>query len=156
MRALRSFFRTLALVALAGLAISAQQATVAPASVGVAVDRLDRLHKGMQGFVDRKEASGIVTLIAREDADTLASAVPALLAHGVTSLLIEGGAVLHAAAWSSGIVDRVRCYVTPAVLGAGGVPWAMPGAFGLAALGPTRAEPLGDDVLVEADVHRTH
>ena len=65
MRALKSLLRTFALVALAGLAISAQQA-VAPASVGVAVDRLDRLHKGMQGFVDRKEAAGIVTLIARE------------------------------------------------------------------------------------------
>ena len=29
-------------------------------------DRLDRLHKGMQGFVDRKEVGGIVTLVARE------------------------------------------------------------------------------------------
>jgi CubicO group peptidase (beta-lactamase class C family) len=36
------------------------------ASVGVAPDRVERLHQGMQGFVDRKEASGIVTLIARE------------------------------------------------------------------------------------------
>ena len=36
------------------------------------------------------------------------------------------------------------------------VPWTMPPSFGLAALGPTRAEPLGDDVLIEADVHRTH
>jgi hypothetical protein len=32
----------------------------------------------------------------------------------------------------------------------------MPTGFGLMALGPTRAEPLGDDVLIEADVHRTH
>ena len=64
MRALKSLLRTFALIALASFAISAQQA--APASVGVAVDRLDRLHKGMQGFVDRKEAAGIVTLIARE------------------------------------------------------------------------------------------
>jgi CubicO group peptidase (beta-lactamase class C family) len=36
------------------------------ASAGIAPDRIDRLHQGMQGFVDRKEASGIVTLIARE------------------------------------------------------------------------------------------
>src|SRR6188474_2620249 len=64
MRALKSLLRTFALIALASFAISAQQA--APASVGVAVDRLDRLHKGMQGFIDRKEAGGIVTLIARE------------------------------------------------------------------------------------------
>ena len=97
-----------------------------------------------------------VTLLARADTSALATAVPALLPHGVTSLLLEGGAALHAAAWSAGVVDRVRCYVTPAVLGAAGQPWAMPATFGLAALGPTRAEPLGDDVMVEADVHRTH
>src|SRR6185436_20044735 len=65
MRAVKSLLRTFALVALAGLVLSAQ-ATVAPASVGVAVDRLDRMHKGMQGFIDRKDAAGIVTLIARE------------------------------------------------------------------------------------------
>jgi len=65
MLALKSLLRTFVLVALAGLALSAQ-ATVSPASAGVAADRLDRLHKGMQGFVERKEAAGIVTLIARE------------------------------------------------------------------------------------------
>jgi diaminohydroxyphosphoribosylaminopyrimidine deaminase/5-amino-6-(5-phosphoribosylamino)uracil reductase len=96
------------------------------------------------------------TVVPREDTDTLAGAVPALLEHGATSLLLEGGAALHAAAWSAGVVDRVRCYVAPAALGPAGLPWAMPATFGLAALGPTRAEPLGDDVLIEADVHRTH
>jgi CubicO group peptidase (beta-lactamase class C family) len=39
---------------------------VAPASVGISSERLERLHQGMQGFVDRKEVSGIVTLVARE------------------------------------------------------------------------------------------
>ena len=38
------------------------------------------------------------------------------------SLLLEGGAALHAAAWDEGLVDFVRLYVTPHVLGAGGVP----------------------------------
>lgn len=71
MLAIKSIFRTFLFVALAGLAISAEQAAVSPqrstpASVGVAADRLDRLHKAMQGFVDRKEVSGIVTLVARE------------------------------------------------------------------------------------------
>jgi CubicO group peptidase (beta-lactamase class C family) len=37
-----------------------------PASVGISTERLERLHKGMQGFVDRKEVGGIVTLVARE------------------------------------------------------------------------------------------
>ena len=96
-----------------------------------------------------------VTLIARDD-DAFGPAVAALLGHGVTSLLLEGGAGLHAAAWRAGVVDRVRCYVAPDTLGPSAVPWAMPSGFGLAALGPTRAAPLGRDVLIEADVHRTH
>jgi CubicO group peptidase (beta-lactamase class C family) len=78
MTAIRSAFRTFVLIALAGYAVSAQQAapppaapapasaTVAPASVGVSAERLGRLHAGMQGLVDRKEAGGIVTLIARD------------------------------------------------------------------------------------------
>jgi CubicO group peptidase (beta-lactamase class C family) len=37
-----------------------------PESVGLGSDRLARLHRTMQGFVDRREAAGIVTLIARE------------------------------------------------------------------------------------------
>ena len=73
MMAIRSMFRALVLVALAGYAVSAQQPAAlrpAPASaaagVGISTERLDRLHKGMQAFIDRKEAGGIVTLIARD------------------------------------------------------------------------------------------
>lgn len=40
--------------------------TAAPESVGISSARLARLHTGMQGYVDRHEAGGIVTLIARE------------------------------------------------------------------------------------------
>lgn len=35
-------------------------------SVGVSSERLERLHQGMQGFVDRHEVAGIVTLVARD------------------------------------------------------------------------------------------
>lgn len=74
MSALMPVYRTLVVFALAGLVVSAQQpappaapaAVSAPASVGVSAERLTRLHAGMQGFVDRKEAGGIVTLIARD------------------------------------------------------------------------------------------
>ena len=74
MTAISSAFRTFVLIALASYVVSAQQAvpqpvapaTVAPASVGVSAERLGRLHAGMQAFVDRKEAGGIVTLIARD------------------------------------------------------------------------------------------
>ena len=57
--------------ALAAGILSAQQGAVAPsrvapATVGVSTERLERLHQSMKGFVDRKEVGGIVTLIARE------------------------------------------------------------------------------------------
>ena len=81
---MKSWARTFALVVLAGYVGFAQQAlpkapapvarpatvrqlpTAAPESVGVSSERLERLHKGMQAFVDRHEAGGIVTLVARE------------------------------------------------------------------------------------------
>ena len=37
-----------------------------PESVGISTERLGRLHRGMQALVDRKEAGGIVTLVARD------------------------------------------------------------------------------------------
>lgn len=37
-----------------------------PASVGLSAERLERMHAAMKGFVDRKEVSGVVTLVARE------------------------------------------------------------------------------------------
>jgi diaminohydroxyphosphoribosylaminopyrimidine deaminase/5-amino-6-(5-phosphoribosylamino)uracil reductase len=96
-----------------------------------------------------------LTLLAGAD-DVFGPAFSDLLEYGVTSLLLEGGPALHAAAWTAGVVDRVRCYVSPVALGADAVRWTMPPSLGLAALGPTRAEPLGPDTLIEADVHRTH
>ena len=59
-----------ALVTCASYAVitpSAQQRPAAtPDTVGVSSERLGRLHQGMQAFVDRHEAGGIVTLIARD------------------------------------------------------------------------------------------
>jgi CubicO group peptidase (beta-lactamase class C family) len=37
-----------------------------PSSVGISSERLARLHRGMQTIVDRREVSGMVTLIARD------------------------------------------------------------------------------------------
>jgi CubicO group peptidase (beta-lactamase class C family) len=64
---MRRFARALVLVALFGSVLTAQQLpTAAPESVGISSERLDRMHKNMQAFVDRHEAGGIVTLVARE------------------------------------------------------------------------------------------
>ena len=51
----------------AGGAYGAGLATGTPESVGMSTERLDRLHRGMQAFVDRHEAGGIVTIVVRQD-----------------------------------------------------------------------------------------
>jgi CubicO group peptidase (beta-lactamase class C family) len=56
---LQTLSRSLILVMLAGLAVAAQP-------TAVATDRLARLHRGMQAFVDANVAAGIVTLIAKD------------------------------------------------------------------------------------------
>jgi diaminohydroxyphosphoribosylaminopyrimidine deaminase/5-amino-6-(5-phosphoribosylamino)uracil reductase len=72
----------------------------------------------------------------------------------VGSLLLEGGAAMHASAWDEGIVDYVRLYVTPHALGPGGVPFLPGRSLWSADLFERRTEPLGPDVLIEGYVHR--
>jgi len=70
---MKTWTRTLIVVTLVACASYASHAPAAqqrPAatseSVGMSSERLGRLHQSMQGFVDRHEAGGIVTLIARD------------------------------------------------------------------------------------------
>ena len=94
------------------------------------------------------------TLDVIEGREEFASAALARCAvAGVSSVVVEGGPTLHAAFWDQGLVDRVQMYVTPAVVGPGGVPWWAPAEQVIAGLqGVTRTR-LGADVLVEGDVH---
>jgi diaminohydroxyphosphoribosylaminopyrimidine deaminase / 5-amino-6-(5-phosphoribosylamino)uracil reductase len=95
------------------------------------------------------------TIVATDTARDLASAMTHLFAdHDIGSLLLEGGAALHAAAWNAGLVDRVRMYVTPHALGPEGVPWDIPASFDWTMLHDTRSEWLGEDCLLEGYVHR--
>jgi diaminohydroxyphosphoribosylaminopyrimidine deaminase / 5-amino-6-(5-phosphoribosylamino)uracil reductase len=101
----------------------------------------------------RLEAVGatVVTGVGRLPDDLLP-----LLGWDISSLLIEGGARIHAAAWTAGIIDRVHLIVTPNWLGEPGVKLfdAQPVATG--ALMPIAVEPVGDDTWMEADVYGHH
>ena len=46
--------------------VRAAAATATAESVGISTERLGRLHRGMQEIVSRREAGGIVTLVARD------------------------------------------------------------------------------------------
>ena len=83
-------------------------------------------------------------------AGPLANALKLLADRDIASLLLEGGAVLHKAAWEEKVVDYVQVYVTPKALGGQGVRW--PG-FSTAALVDRRVGTLGPDVLIEGYVH---
>jgi diaminohydroxyphosphoribosylaminopyrimidine deaminase/5-amino-6-(5-phosphoribosylamino)uracil reductase len=99
------------------------------------------------------EARGAQIEVAADH--TLRAALQRLAARQVESLLLEGGAAVHGAAWDEGLVDYVRLYVTPHMLGPGGVPLLPDRAFSSAALYERRVMTLGPDVLIEGYVHGT-
>jgi len=84
---------------------------------------------------------------------TIRSGLQMLGARGITSLLLEGGAALHEAAWAEQVVDYVRLYVTPRSLGPGGLKFLNGRRFSTLDLIEQRVEPLGPDVLMEGYVH---
>jgi diaminohydroxyphosphoribosylaminopyrimidine deaminase/5-amino-6-(5-phosphoribosylamino)uracil reductase len=86
----------------------------------------------------------------------LGEALESLAARGIQSLLLEGGATLHAAAWDAGVVDYVQLYVAPVWLGPDGVPLLDERDFSPASLVERRVEQIGPDVLIEGYVHRPH
>jgi diaminohydroxyphosphoribosylaminopyrimidine deaminase/5-amino-6-(5-phosphoribosylamino)uracil reductase len=97
------------------------------------------------------EARGAEIEIARDG--SFAAALERLAARQIGSLLLEGGAALHASAWDAGLVDYVRLYITPQVIGAGGLRLLNGRSFSSSALLERRVEPLGPDVLIEGYVH---
>ena len=85
----------------------------------------------------------------------LRDAFELLAGRGLTSFVLEGGRHMHEAAWDAELVDRVQMFVAPVELGPSGVTWMDRGAvFGDIDSLSVRA--CGPDVLMEADVHRTH
>jgi diaminohydroxyphosphoribosylaminopyrimidine deaminase/5-amino-6-(5-phosphoribosylamino)uracil reductase len=100
------------------------------------------------------EARGARLLVTRTG--TVREALSRLAADWqVGSLLLEGGGQLYAAAWEEQVVDVVRMYVTPHVLGAGAVPFLPDRSLWSGELQERRIEPMGPDVLIEGYVHRS-
>jgi diaminohydroxyphosphoribosylaminopyrimidine deaminase/5-amino-6-(5-phosphoribosylamino)uracil reductase len=84
---------------------------------------------------------------------TIGSGLRALGQRGITSVLLEGGAALHEAAWAERVVDFVRLYGTPHTLGPHGVKLLNGRRFSAADLVASRTVPLGPDTLTEGYVH---
>ena len=101
---------------------------------------------------DRLRAAGAT--IEPVENGTIEEAVTRLAELEVTSLLLEGGAAVHRAAWTSGVVDRVQRYIAPLAIGGDGVPW-LDDVVSVARLGSARVERYGPDVLLQGDVQRS-
>src|SRR5205814_4292522 len=97
------------------------------------------------------EARGAEIEVARDG--SFEAALRPLAGREIVSLLLEGGAAVHAAAWDEGLVDYVRLYVTPQVLGPDGLRLLDGRRFSSAALVEQCVVPLGPDVLIEGYVH---
>ncbi len=100
------------------------------------------------------EARGAQLAVAADG--TMRAALECLGGRDISSLLLEGGAAVHCAAWQEDVVDFVRVYVTPHVLGTGGVPFLEGCRFSTAVLAERHVVPLGPDVLIEGYVHGPH
>jgi diaminohydroxyphosphoribosylaminopyrimidine deaminase/5-amino-6-(5-phosphoribosylamino)uracil reductase len=98
------------------------------------------------------EDAGAEIEVARDG--TFRAALERLAARDIGSLMLEGGAALHCAAWDEGLVDFVSLYVTPHVLGTAGVELLPGRSFSTSALHSRVVAPLGPDVLIEGYVHR--
>jgi len=87
---------------------------------------------------------------------TLRAALERLAARQIGSLLLEGGAAIHASAWDEHVADFIRLYVTPHRLGDGGLSFLDGREFSTAALVERTEHALGPDLLIEGYVHGPH
>ena len=88
-------------------------------------------------------------------ASTLASSLDCLGRRQVGSLLLEGGAAIHRAAWDEGLVDYFTLYLTPHVLGKGAVRFLDGGSAVAELTAGSAVTRFGPDMLMERYVHRS-
>ena len=96
------------------------------------------------------------TLLPIDPPRSLEAALRAIAARGISSLIVEGGAELHRAFWDGGWVDRVQIFVAARVVGPGGTGWVQAPVMSSGLVTDCTARPVGEDVLLEGYVHRTH
>src|SRR5204863_2929208 len=104
------------------------------------------------GHPERVKALTAAGAALIEGSGDLRADLRALVPLEISTLLLEGGALMHAAAWRAGVIDRVHVIVAPTALGAGGVKFFDGIDVPLSELIPVRVEMLGPDAWMEADV----
>jgi diaminohydroxyphosphoribosylaminopyrimidine deaminase/5-amino-6-(5-phosphoribosylamino)uracil reductase len=100
--------------------------------------------------------AGVLRLPTQDGRVAVDALLAALFERQVHAVLLEGGGEVHAAFLDAGVVDRVTLFVAPLLLGGRTAPTVIggPGRELKAAirLGAMTARPIGDDLLIEADI----
>jgi diaminohydroxyphosphoribosylaminopyrimidine deaminase/5-amino-6-(5-phosphoribosylamino)uracil reductase len=115
--------------------------------------------KGVSARALRERGVEVADVRAQDERVDVAAMLEDLGRRGVTSLLVEGGAEVHAAMLEAGVVDEIRLFLAPKVVGAEGVSWL--GALGVARMAEAwrlvgaRLEPVGADWLVTGRPERS-
>jgi len=100
----------------------------------------------------------VVSCGTRDGHVDLGALLGELFAREVRAVLVEGGGEVHGAFLDAGLVDRVAMFAAPLLIGGRGATPVVAGAGrelkSAVRLGSFTVTPLGDDLLVEADVVR--
>ena len=88
-----------------------------------------------------------------EGSGDFAEDLRALVRFDISTLLLEGGAALHAAAWRAGVIDRIHTIVAPSELGERGVKFFDGVEIPKSELITVKVDHLGPDTWMEMDVH---
>ena len=105
----------------------------------------------------QRQGATVLVLPADQGRVSLRACLIELGKRGITSVLLEGGSEMNASAFSAGIVNRLRLYMAPAVLGGqdakgivgGAAPASLADAWRLKDL---RVSRVGEDLLLDAIV----
>ena len=100
----------------------------------------------------------VVSCGTRDGRVDLGALLGELFAREVRAVLVEGGGEVHGAFLDAGLVDRVAMFAAPLLIGGRGATPVVAGAGrelkSAVRLGSFTVTPLGDDLLIEADVVR--
>ena len=104
------------------------------------------------------EVATVTAAGARQRVD-LKQVLELLGARGIISVLVEGGAEINGAFFDAGLVDGVVAFLAPVVIGGRAAPGAV-GGEGVSRLADAHrldnllVRRIGDDLIIEGDVHR--